>query len=238
MPVCKLCLSDRELCKSHIVPKFFFDALRNDKNQLLGINGVGNIGRRLLQDGPAEPLLCDACEQHINDHFEKPFLQSWGDFSPLPNPWNVPEPHWITVDYASFKLFHLSVLFRAGSCSLPTFLEINLGKHLEKIRQMLLHQDPGEFWEYPISGLVPVHHKTGNIVPIVSKGQQGRMEDLNCYAMLYGGVQWWTVVSSHRNYLVERESLRADGRIPFYSIPWQELDVMQSASAALRRKRK
>jgi hypothetical protein len=238
MPVCKLCLKESELCRSHIVPKFLFDVLRNGKDQLLGINGVGNLGRRLLQDGPTEPLLCSACEQHINKNFEEPFLQSWGASSPLPSPWNVPEPHWVTVDYTSFKLFHLSVLFRAGVSSLPTFFEIDLGKHLERIRQMLNNKDPGEYWEYPVSGLVPIHHETKDIVPLVSKGQKGRIGDLNCYAMLYGGVQWWIVVSSHRNRQVEEESLRADGRIAFYSTPWQELDVMQSASAALRKARK
>lgn len=191
-----------------------------------------------MQDGPTEQLLCNACEQHINDNFEKPFLQSWGASSPLPSPWNVPEPHWLAVDYSSFKLFHLSVLFRASVCCLPTFREIDLGKHLERIRQMLIRQDPGECWEYPVSGLVPLHHKTKDIVPLVSKGQKGRIGDLNCYAMLYGGVQWWIVVSSHRNRWVEEASLRVDGKIPFYSTPWQELDVMQSASAALRKARK
>ncbi len=59
----------------------------------------------------------------------------------------------VQYDYATFKLFHLSVLFRASVSSLSTFQEVNLGAlHEERIRQMLLNEDPGKDWEYPILG--------------------------------------------------------------------------------------
>jgi hypothetical protein len=200
----------------------------------MGIHGRGRHGWKPLQQGIREPLFCESCEQHFNEYCEKPFRAQWVVASPLPNPWNVPEPHWVKLDHGSFKLFHLSVLFRAGVSTLPTFSEVSLGPHQERLRQMLLNRDPGEHWQYPIFGLVLVHHKTQRIVQMVTQGQQARLAGLRFYAMAYGGVQWWLGVSSQRNPALESVALQMDGRMPFAAINWNELGVMKSASMLLR----
>jgi hypothetical protein len=99
---------------------------------------------------------------------------------------------------------------------------------------MLLNRDPGEHWQYPIFGLVLVHHKTQRIVQMVTQGQQARLAGLRFYAMAYGGVQWWLGVSSQRNPALESVALQMDGRMPFAAINWNELGVMKSASKLLR----
>ena len=115
MPACRLCLCDATLRNSHIVPEFLYADLYNEKGHMMGINGRGRMGWRPLQQGIREHLFCETCEQHFNEYCEKPFLEQWVTASPLPNPWCVPEPHVIKVNYKSFKLFHLSVLFK-GRC--------------------------------------------------------------------------------------------------------------------------
>jgi hypothetical protein len=142
--------------------------------------------------------------------------------------------HWITVTYGSFKLFHLSVLFRAGVSTLPTYAEVSLGPHQERLRQMLLNKDPGNPWQYPVFGHAVVHHRTKRIIQIVSRAQLSSHAGHRCYGMMYGGAQWWIVVSSHQNKVLQRLSLRQDGRMPFHAVPWNELPVMQGASEALR----
>ena len=119
MPLCRLCGSDQELRNSHIVPEFLYADLYNSKNYMMGIHGRGPRGWQAVQKGIREPLFCESCEQHFNEFCEKPFRARWVEASPLPDPWNATDVHWITVDYNSFKLFHLSVLFRAGVSSLP-----------------------------------------------------------------------------------------------------------------------
>jgi hypothetical protein len=47
------------------------------------------------------------------------------------------------LDYAMFKLFHLSVLWRAGVSTREEFRNVKLGSHEDVIRQMLLRDDPG-----------------------------------------------------------------------------------------------
>jgi hypothetical protein len=130
MSLCRLCHLDRDLRNSHIVPEFLYDDLYNANGHLMAINGLGSRGWKTLQEGVREYLLCEVCEQHFNEYCEKPFRTQWVEAAPLPNPWNVEGIHWACFDYASFKLFHLSVLFRASVSSLPTFAAVSLGPHV------------------------------------------------------------------------------------------------------------
>ncbi|MCF7964724.1 MAG: hypothetical protein K9L79_04195 [Methylobacter tundripaludum] len=234
MPICRLCRQNQQLRYSHIIPEFLYANLYNNKGHMMGINGRGAKGWRPLQQGIREYLFCESCEQHFNEYCEKPFRAQWILNCPLPDPWNVPEPHWISVEYKSFKLFHLSVLFRASVSSLPTFSEVNLGPHEEKIRTMILNRDAGEYWQYPVFGLALLHHKTNAIIQMVSQAMQGRFVGLRCYTIVYGGVQWWVAVASHRSPELESVCLQADGRLPLGALPWNELNLIKLASELLR----
>ena len=235
MPKCRLCGEEKLLRNSHIIPEFLYANLYNEKGHMMGINGKGNKGWRPLQQGLREHLFCETCEQHFNESCEKPFRAQWIVDNPLPSPWHVAEPHIVTVDYASFKLFHLSVLFRAGICTLPTFSETKLGPHEDRLRDMLLRRDPGPYWQYAVFGLVVLHNRTRAVLPIISQSQECRIEGQRCFAAIYGGAQWWVGVSSHRNAVVESISLRPDGQLPLWSINWNDLGVMKAASTLLRR---
>jgi hypothetical protein len=237
MPICRLCQFDRELRNSHIVPEFLYKELYNDKNHMMGITGHGNLGWKPLQQGAKERLFCESCEQHFNKHCEEPFLAQWVNAAPLPNPWNITDIHWTKFDYISFKLFHLSVLFRASVSSLPTFAAVSLGPHEERLRRILQANNPGPYWQYPIFGHAVVHQETKALVPMVSQAVQSSFNGHRCYGMIYGGVQWWLCVSSHRNPEFELACLQEDGRMPFDAVPWNEVSVIQSAAEALRHPR-
>ena len=217
------------------IPEFLWTELYNAKHQIMGINGRGNRGRETLQKGVREPLFCEACEQHFNEYCEKPFRARWIETEPLPNPWEVEDIHWVRFDYASFKLFHLSVLFRASVSTPPDFATVSLGPHEEKLRELLLLRNPGEYWQYPIFGFAVVHHETKRLISMVSQAVQSRVWGQRCYGMIYGGVQWWIGVSSHRNMEFELACLQSDGSMPFHARPWNEVPVIQSAAEALSR---
>ncbi len=234
MPQCRLCHCDRELRNSHIVPEFLYADLYNSKHQMMGIHGRGSKGWQVIQKGIREYLFCEACEQHFNEHFEKPFLESWVESCPLLDPWETDKIHWIKVDYASFKLFHFSVLFRASVSSLPTFAEVSLGPHEERLREMLLNRNAGPADRYPILGYAVVHHRTNQVVQMVTKAQASKFGGRRCYGIMYGGVQWWVCVAADRNPEFQQVALRRDGTMPFAAIPWHEVAVVQEASVALR----
>lgn len=233
MAICRLCENDRELRNSHIISEFLYDALYNNKHQLMGIHGGGSRGWKVLQKGIREPLFCEPCEQHFNKHFETPFLAQWLRGNPLPDPWNATDLVTVQVDYTAFKLFHLSVLFRAGVSTLPTYAAVTLGPHEARLRRLLLDRNAGESWQYPVFGYAVVHHKTKRLITMITQPQRSKFGGRWCYGMMYGGAEWWVCVASDRNVEFEQMALRTDGSMPFIAVPWNEVGAVQDASSAL-----
>ena len=58
------------------------------------------------------------------------------------------------IDYSRFKLFQLSILWRAGVTTREFFSKVTLGPHAERLREMLLAEDPGEKAKGRVYGLV------------------------------------------------------------------------------------
>jgi len=228
--ICKLCHSEEKLQNSHVISEFLFKPLYNDENKFMGVTGVGNKGWRPLQKGLREKLFCTGCEGLLNDKYEKPFYKEWIVSNKLPNPFNFDHPIIVSVDYRSFKLFHLSILFRASVSTLPTFSKVNLGLHQEIIREMLLNNNPGNYWQYPIIGIVVRHNKNNSIPPIITMPFQGRLLGHVFYSIVYAGVEWNIFVSSHRNADIEDAALASSGRIVLDSIRWHENGVIRNAA--------
>src|SRR5262245_58719306 len=109
---CKLCLNERVLRLSHITPEYTYKPMYDEKHRMIAFKADEPEGYHFEQKGLRSYILCDECEGFVNDNFEKPFLAAWQNtrlqgFNP-----NIPNAY-TTVDYATFKLFHLSVLWRA-----------------------------------------------------------------------------------------------------------------------------
>ena len=232
---CRLCHADRELRNSHIVPEFLFANLYNDKGHMMGINGRGRKGWRPLQKGVTEKLFCESCEQFFNEYCEKPFKRQWIDASPLPKIWPQVEPIVVHVEYSSFKLFHLSVLFRASVSTLPTFEHVSLGPHEERIRNMLLLRQAGPALLYPIMGIALISPRDREITHLITMPVHGRFEGQKCYSLAYGGVNWWIAVSSHESSAWRSTSATEAGELPLVGMNWTELGVVKQASNLLRR---
>lgn len=230
MAICRLCQLDRELCYSHIVPEFLYGSLKNDEYKFMGINGRGNKGWKPLQVGIREYLLCSDCEQLLNDKYEQPFLRQWR----LPDRIAQDSAYSATYDYLTFKLFHLSILFRSSVSSLATFREVDLGAHKERIRQMLLSADPGHNWEYPILAFAVLNGRGEVERRLISCPISGRYEGHLAYGQIYGGAMWWISVSSHPNHTFLQTGLQSTGNITMIAVPWNEIGVVQDASKALR----
>ncbi len=75
MGICRLCEKERELCESHIIPKFIFDWIK--KTSATGYLRLAiNINQR-LQDGTKEKILCKDCELKFSkyeNYFAKEFF--------------------------------------------------------------------------------------------------------------------------------------------------------------------
>lgn len=210
MSPCKLCLEVRPLRRSHIVPEFLHKALYDEKHRARRIE-LGKDVPGYLQKGLRDRLLCDACEQFLNDRYEKPFYAQWQEGRLLPTRLLPDRVHYVTgVDYATIKLFLLSVLFRASVSTLGPFSGVSLGPHEERLRLMVLQQDPGEPTQYPVVGMFTVD-EAGTILHSVASPVPYRLFRQRAYVFMFGGCEWAFFVSSHRTAEVTGIGIRSDG---------------------------
>lgn len=66
LPECALCLEDRPLVKSHIIPKFFGRTLKKRSGSITLVNGINPQRNPKPQDTIKVPLLCERCESEIS----------------------------------------------------------------------------------------------------------------------------------------------------------------------------
>ncbi len=224
----------KPLRQSHIIPEFVYSTVYDDTHRFLGINGLGKFRRALVQKGLREPLLCDDCEQFINVTYEKPFKHYWYDKNPLPA-WLGREGIQLKgIDYAAFKLFHLSILFRAGAAQSVTFHDVQLGPHQETLRTMLLEKHPAGPNEYSIMGFAIVDKKNAPIWRLIIPPFKARYEGHNVYQTLFGGCMWIYKVSVHHS-TIDKAGLQPDGFLWLLGERWETVAAIQAVSRVLNR---
>jgi hypothetical protein len=104
---------------------------------------------RFEQKGARERLLCRACEQKFGKLERYASLVINGGAPNVEGHRDGSIVYIKGIDYAQFKLFQLSLLWRAGVAKDRYFERVKLGPHEERLRIMLLESDPGPFDLYP-----------------------------------------------------------------------------------------
>ncbi len=195
MPKCKLCGSDKKLSKSHIIPEFMYKSMYDQNNKFRCVSTIPGKKTTIKQKGEWERLLCQECELHISKYERYASLLLNGgieigavdhkDFIEFNN-----------IDYAIFKLFQLSILWRASISKRPVFKEVALGKHEELIRLMLLNNNPGKSNKYGCI-MVATMHEGEHIDSLILQPELKRMDSQIGYRFVFGGFWWLYFCSSH-----------------------------------------
>ncbi len=193
---CRLCLQERLLCDSHIIPEFCFGPLYDDNHRFIEVHDVkrGRVHRG--QKGFNEPLLCSSCEAHIA-RFERHSRRLFVDLLPLREPPHLPIVA-ANLDYGRLKLFLLSILWRSAISTLHVFRYIELGRHEEELRRRILKSDPGPKETYGCI-VFPLlfegkHFRDFMVEPTPSRMPGGH----HLYRFVFFGFVFYIIVSSHR----------------------------------------
>ena len=172
MAICKLCGQEKTLLeKSHIIPDFMYNGMFDENHKLhLSPISIEPIDKRFIKkpsNGEYEGgLLCADCDNKLlGDNYENYASRFFkgGELLELQTCRNQNGIEFIKcgkLDYHKFKLFLLSILWRASISSRNFFSEINLGKHENKIREMLLSKNAGDVSDYPIFVMTYAHDPT------------------------------------------------------------------------------
>jgi hypothetical protein len=220
MPIgkCALCLKTAPLCKSHLIPEFCYKQIYDSDHKLIAFNPTNPARTWKEQKGLRERLLCEDCEQLINDEYEKPFLDYWTNQNPITALGKKPLAIVQVNDYRRFRLFHLSILFRMAAAKYSPFDEVTLGPHYDIIREMVLNGDPGPAWKYPIVCKAMVFQ--GKLMDeIIATPNTIRYEGCRGYQFVFLGIEWLYFITSHRMPQIEKLALAEDGRMPIVQMP-------------------
>jgi hypothetical protein len=162
----------------------------------------------------------------LNKH-ETYFSRTWLDHSPFSGPLVSGATVAVRVAYASFKLFHLANLWRAGASSRRAFEQVTLGKHEERLRRLLLASDPGRPQDYPVAAFCLIEPNGSLHNQVVSPVVPTRIEGHTIYSVIHSGFEWLIRVSSHPLAELDGAALRRDGSLELLVLPWQENDLLQ-----------
>jgi len=219
MQICRLCLKPKELKDSHIISEFLYGSIYDDKHRMMLLDLSKKTNKRnkiILQTGVREKLLCGECEEK---------LSKWETYASKIIFHNVPKsPNdlnniavWSGIDYKTFKLFQLSLLWRAGISNLPEFKQVKLGPHEEKIRVMLYDENPGKAYEYGCaitrSKELPEIFTKLIMAPEMIRKINGH----RCVRFVINGMFWIYFISSHTKQLELKEVfLSEDGDLKVF----------------------
>ncbi len=188
---CRLCGEIKPLCNSHIVPELAYQPIKNEKNQIF----VAGRKNRVVQKGYTEKLLCSQCEMLLSC-YENVFKKAWmntilPDFRRLPT---RPLNDVVSVDiddFDSFKLFHLSVFWRAAVSSGFKAPGISLGPYERKIADLIMGQSSGKIGDFPFWGCLNLDNEKRPVPTVTQLAEgTGRFESHRYYMMSYAFCDW------------------------------------------------
>ncbi len=203
---CKLCLQKKKLVKSHIIPEFFYKPVYEKGLHRLNVFSTNPDEKDIyLQKGIREKLLCNNCEKLLSK-FEDYTYRTINNTPEKQISLQSDEMHISGIDYTKFKLCLLSILWRASVSQQDFFSDIKLGPHEEKIRKMILYENPKKINDYGFLtiGLLDDNNKLLNSLisqPYMAKDPDG----FRCFFFMFGGFRWIFIISSHNSQFKFRE---------------------------------
>lgn len=102
------------------------------------------------------------------------------------------------VDYMQFKLFQLSILWRAGVSTLQMFERVTLGRFEEELRRMLLEEDPGDEAKFGCVMFGLKEDNAGATTDVIVQPMRIRIDGHVCYRFVFGGFMWVYFVSGRK----------------------------------------
>jgi len=128
--------------------------------------------KKLLPNGFYDSnILCENCDNKILGNLESyASLVIWGGkgnpdscakFEGRTNQLNQKFLHLTNLDYTKFKLFLLSIIWRASISNHKMFNSVSLGEHGDRIRKMIIENNPSSEDNYPVGMFILTQNERG-----------------------------------------------------------------------------
>jgi hypothetical protein len=151
---CKLCKHNKKTVKSHIIPESFYRDIKESDKPLIIISGKEGEHTKRSQIGLYDPnILCDDCEKSFHqydDYGIQVILKSILKKEPVTDNNETIGYEINGIDYKKFKLFFMSILWRAGISSMKEFNKVDLGSHLMNLEDKIKSDNPGTIHDFAV----------------------------------------------------------------------------------------
>jgi hypothetical protein len=227
---CALCLKDKSLRRSHVIPEFMFGPLYDEKHRFYGISNISTKSNRIFQKGLREKLLCDECEQRMSRYESYASDVFFGNATTKPLRTRTGFL-FVDLDYRSLKLFFMSLLWRLGTTSLRELKGAELGPHQERVRALLCADDPADFLTFPAM-VTAMTFDRRHIPDLIVPPLYSRVEGRRVWAVVISGFLFHFFVSNRpppKN--VWGGFLQEDGKFPLHLTDIREVAYLQKWGA-------
>ena len=227
---CRLCKQNRPLMKSHIFPEWLYTPLYDKNHRFFVLSTNENKRRGTRPKGIYERLLCQECEVQMSKWEGYARGVFYGDDPRIKIEDNGGRVVLSGLRYTPFKLFQMSLIWRASITNRQEVHKINLGPHAERFRKMLFEECPGESHQYPailmslprsLDQILREFIYPPELLPNKIDGHTG-------YRAVFGGLSWLFIVSNHSADLQDKDLfLSKDGQLPIFKVGESAVEFMR-----------
>ena len=133
--------------------------------------------------------------------------------------------NWQNIDYTKFKIFLLSILWRASISKRDIFSEVNLGIHEELLRKMILDETPGEVNNYPIL-FFGTQSYSKNFSKIIAQPRKLKQEGRTLYLFFIGGIMLLFYISKNKiPQIFTEHTIRPSNEVDIIQLPKEGIDI-------------
>ena len=206
--LCKLCLQDEILLqKSHIIPDFMHKGIFDNKHFLYRVNLKDDNRPKKLSTGEFEPnILCSKCDnERLGSNLEnyankilyggKIQKSEKITFQNRINCHGIKMTYCKGINYSKYKLFLLSILWRASISKREFFKYVSLGPYEEEIRKMILNNNPKDQMDFPC--FISTYRNYKDLpFELIGQPKKYRKEHILGFTFLIGGFMYIFLISN------------------------------------------
>lgn len=240
MAICKLCGKERKLIDSHIFPEFMYKPMYDDNHKFKFLTTKSDGVIKEPSKGIYEKLFCENCDNNIigkyEDHAAKVLFGDGKKGIGIENTKYGLMIH--DVNYSLFKLFQISLFWRASISTRPEIKKISFGPHCEKMKEMLYNENPGEPYEYgTVIYFFPKYSSDIKDLIVMPEFSEKRVEGNRVCRAIFNGLFWTMLASSHsKNFTHKELFLSTEGKLPIInSGPFGEKYIYELAKDILKK---
>jgi len=154
MAICQLCRLEKKLIKAHIVPQSLYELMREEGAPItIYPTAEGDFPKRAPAGIYDSAILCAVCDGRIgrwDDAAQRLLLASLDIYGKPEEIFRRGLFEITDFDYASLKLFFVSLLWRAHLTRHEFFEKVSLGSWAEVARDMIFSERPGSSEEFSV----------------------------------------------------------------------------------------